>query len=192
MLEQRERIEEIIDVFEADGGELWRVLEDIAERPHRELTTIAPLVTPDEAESISPEDLAASIGEPDAVGLTFRKQDFLARGQKWRFLRVYDARNEISTDNAPNRFTAHFLRTLLSEVRRIQRQLEGASKNDEVNEAQLVEDARWLRRKLTGVLQRSELWLNARPLRDLPMDDQVLNHDHRYRRVMGAYIDLLG
>ncbi len=183
-----DRIDAIVDVFEADDGELWRVLQRIADAPHRALVARAPLVPIGEATGIDPQLLGQSIMEPGAIAMTRRSLHFVARGKRWRFLVVRDARSELIEDTIPNRFTAFFLRSLLQEVRRGLRILERAG--DAL--AEHVEDARWLRRRLQSALDGCDAVRLASPLIEVPHNDLSLHHDPRYRKVMLAYVELLG
>ncbi len=182
-----ERIDAIVDVFEADDGDLWRVLQRIAEAPHRALVARAPLVDVGEATAIDPQLIGQSIMEPGAVAITRRASHFNARGRRWRFLKVRDARSELTEDTIPNRFAAFFLRALLQEVRRALRILERGG----VAPVEVVDDARWLRRRLQAALDGCDAMRLATPLTEIPHDDLSLNHDPRYRKVMLAYVELL-
>ncbi|MDX9720799.1 MAG: DUF2357 domain-containing protein [Myxococcota bacterium] len=180
------RIDLIMDLFEDDGGELWRVFERILDAPHSMLQRRSELVPPSEAYDVSAQLLAASMLEPDALALTTRRGDFHARGGKWRFLRVFDERNEVTCDTVPNRFVATFLRTLLRELRAHGRDLERIQANPN-----LLLDVRALASRIEG-LARQELFASLGSLYELPHDNLVLSHDPRYRRVMLAQLELLG
>jgi len=181
------RLNTLIDTFEAGDGELWRTLEHLSNTPHRMLVSSTPLVDVSVATSIAPETLIDTILVPGGVGLTTRRRDFTMKGQKWRFLKAFDQRNELSFDTVPNRFVAHFLRALLTELRHMLRAFHQLGAPADVHE-----DARWLRRKLAAALEKNEAIRDAEPLQFVPHDDLVLNHDPYYHRILLAFADLLG
>jgi len=187
------RLRRVIDVFEADGGMLWRVLEHIAEHPHRALRTETPLVSPGLAENLRAERIGETALEPDAMALTERRPHYTdpEKGRRWRFLRVIDERQVITYDTVPNRFAAHFLRTVAREVRRTLRLLERASAPLDEELELVVEDAKYVLRRVRAALDGTDALTHASRITDVPIGNLVLRHDPYYRHLLSAYLELL-
>ncbi len=183
----RDEVARIHAVFNADGGRLWRALEAIQDAPHKVLMPHTLLVAPGEATAISSELLANSTLEPDGIAITHRRRDFVARGEKWRFLKVYDEQNQISYDTPPNRFVRHFLRAVINHLRQLQRQV---TRLNGRGCAEVRGELARLLARLRALIDTSTVLAQSAPLLVLPLDDLSLNHDPRYRIVLMAYLDL--
>ncbi len=182
-----DRVRLIQETFDADKGALWRALDQIAETPHRALLIEYPLVSSGEAESIVPERMLDSLLEPEAVSITGRRAHFKHRDQSWRFLQVFDQRARATEATLPNQVTAYLLRMLLTELRRHLPILRAQGESGHG----ALDDALRLQRRLHGLLQRSDALNQAQALRELPLDNNVLNHHPLYRQVLFAYLKLL-
>lgn len=190
-----DRIWHISAVCERDKGALWRVLTHITEEPHRTLAIERPFVDVGEASAITADMLTESLLEPEAVSFTHRKAHFTKGGEKWRFLKVYDERARLHHDTAPNQVTAHFLKITLNALRTCLKALAKARRQvsappPEWGEA-LTEGQR-LRRRLQAMFHRHEAIELASRLDRIPLNNLVLNHDPNYRRVLHAYLDVVG
>lgn len=187
------RIERIVAELDADDGALWRALERIAENPHRTLRRERPRVSPAEARALRADSLLESLLEPGALGLSVRRPHFVSFDQRrWRFLRVVDERNALFWDTPPNRFVAHWIRTVCGALRHTARRL--ARLPVEVRRgrvAEAIEDARFVERRLHTLLVDTPALLGASRIDHVPHDNLVLRHDPRYRRVVQASLETL-
>jgi hypothetical protein len=183
------RVRFLQNLLEANRAALWRALNQIAEAPHRALLTEYPLVDAGEAEAIASDLTLDTLLEPEAVSITERRAHFDHKGLRWRFLKAYDQRSRPTESTLPNHVTAHLLRALLTELRGLLHRLRADAHSDRAAVAAL-DVAATLQRRLHGLLQRSDALSLAPVLRDLPLDNNVLNGHPLYRQVLDALLTL--
>ena len=105
----RDHIKQIYAIF-AHRPALWTALRAISAAPHVVLRVTTPFVGVGEAKNIEASSLALSAMQSGALSYTDRMRHFTCKGEKWRFLNVYDRRVERNDDIPANRFVVHFIR----------------------------------------------------------------------------------
>ena len=105
----RDHIKQIYAIF-AHRPALWTALRAISAAPHVVLRVTTPFVGVGEAKNIEASSLALSATQSGALSYTDRMRHFTCKGEKWRFLNVYDRRVERNDDIPANRFVVHFIR----------------------------------------------------------------------------------
>lgn len=175
-------------VFSADRNALWRALDDIAERPHRELIKEIPKVVPARVDAMAPHLLGQSVTQPGAVTPTDRRAHFRTPGRKWRYLKVLHEESRLSFDTLPNQLVAHFIRLLLRRLREHQRSLRELPESLERDAT--VQKMRRIRTRLTAILERGEALRQASAPDRLAFNNLTLRNEPRFARVLKAYLTL--
>lgn len=180
--DDRHRIEQIYALFSSRPA-LWMALRAVSASPHVVLRVSTPFVGVGEAKNIEASTLAASALESGALAYTDRMRHFTCRGEKWRFLRVFDRRIARSDDNPANRFVVYFVQYALKLLKDCMR----LSCDDEIL-CDLYPEFRRYAARMHAIWETLSPSLRAKPLMQLPLDDQVLQFHPNYRVILDAYL----
>ena len=131
------------------------------------------------------EQLFRSISEPRAIAETDRREHFQICGKKWRIHHVYDRQIIKSVDIPANRFLVFFLKSMIRYIRNLSNKMSLDYQNDQV-----IYELNRILRRLDSVLLSLPRELLQLPLASLPLDDQVLQFDSRYRVILRTYLSL--
>lgn len=178
----RQRVRQIYAIF-SQRPALWTSLRAIAAAPHAVLSVSSPFVGVGQAKNIEASSLALSALQSGALAYTDRMRHFTCRGQKWRFLNVFDRRIERCDDNDANRFIAYFIRyacRLLKDCARI------VIDDEELSEYE--PRFRSLAARMHALFASLSPRFRDAPLARLPLDDQILQFHPYYRVALDAYL----
>ena len=176
-------MESILSIFERPA--LWLALRAVCDHPHSELRVEKPFVGVGEAKLLEASLLGASALEPGALATTEKMRHFVCRGEKWRFLRVFDRRVIRQEDLPANRFVAHFVRYGIHVLREA---AYGVCQEEGMSE--YLPEVLGVIRKLRGCWENLSPSFKNSPLRELPLDDQLLQFEPRYHVILEAYLDM--
>ena len=178
----RDHIKQIYAIF-AHRPALWTALRAISAAPHVVLRVTTPFVGVGEAKNIEASSLALSATQSGALSYTDRMRHFTCKGEKWRFLNVYDRCVERNDDIPANRFVVHFIRYSTRLLKDCARQV--------VTDEILCEyEARFRRlaARIHAIGSALSPHLQTATLSRLPLDDQILQFHPHYRVVLDAYL----
>lgn len=178
----RDHIKQIYAIF-AQRPALWTALHAISSSPHVVLRVATPFVGVGEAKNIDAASLAFSAMQSGALAYTDRMRHFTCKGEKWRFLNVYDRRVERDCDIPANRFVAYFIRFGTRLLKDCARQVIA----DEIL-GDYEERFRRLAARLHAIGSAFSPQLQTTQLDRLPLDDQILQFHPHYRVVLDAYL----
>ncbi|MGI5830373.1 MAG: hypothetical protein ACOX8U_09430 [Bradymonadia bacterium] len=179
-----EKIAALLEIFDADPA-LWVSLSAVAQNPQNKLLVSTPFVGVGSAHAIEAAQLGRSAIEQGSIETTKRQKHFMARGAKWRFLRVFDRRVERSTDIPANRFVSYFVRKSIQTLKHYASIIPNYDLDYDYLPAFL-----YIIRRLNAIYDSIEPAMRRATLLTLPLDDQVLNFDPKYRRILNAYLAL--
>lgn len=179
-----EKIEAILEIFDNDPA-LWVALMAVAQSPQKKIFVETPYVSVGEAASIEASLLGRSAMEAGSIETTRRQKHFMAHGMKWRFLKVFDRRVLRSEDIPANRFVSYFIRRSVQALKQFSAILASYELEYDYLPAIL-----FIIRRLNAVYDSITPSMRRAELSSIPLDDQLLNFDPKYRRILNAYIAL--
>ena len=158
-------------------------MRGIGENPQHELRVSSPFVDLGEAGALDASMLALSTIEAGSLSITNRMRHFTAFDKKWRFLKVFDRRIERYDLTPANQFVAFFVRYAIKRLREFM----ASMPRTEALEDYIPPFLRIIRR-LNGVWSILSPSFRHAPLRELPLDNQLLQFDPRYHVVLNTYL----
>ena len=177
-----ERLKGLLEIFDEKPA-LWVALRSIANHPQQELAVETPFVDVGSAHALDASMLGVSAFQPSSIAPTGRMAHFTSHGEKWRFLRVYDRRIVRRECTPANMFVAFFVRYSI----RLVRTFAFANAHDpEIGE--FFPDLLRIVRRLNGVWDTLSDGYKYAQLREIPLDNQLLQFDPHYHVVLQAYL----
>lgn len=180
MSELVESAERLLDLFTAPS--FWIALQGIVDHPQQELRVETPYVGVGEAASLDASMLGQSASQPGSLAISERMAHFKHRGDKWRFLNVYDRRIVRFDNTLANRFVAYFVRYAIKRLRPVA----AALAIDEKGALYVPEFLRIIRR-LNAVWSQLPDSFKYTPLREMPLDHPFLQFDPKYHIILKTY-----
>ena len=176
------RLDRALEIF-ADRPALWVALRAVCDHPHQVLKVETPYVGVGEAKNLEASLLGVSALESGALAYTEHMRHFTSRGEKWRFLKVFDRRVVQCDDNDANRFVAFFVRSSL----KLLKQLSFAAAADDTR-CDYFQEILHLVRRMNLVLDALSPTFKYARLRVLPLDNQLLQFHPQYHVILESYL----
>jgi predicted component of viral defense system (DUF524 family) len=171
----------LIDLFSRPA--LWVALRAVCDHPQQELRVETPFVDVGQAAALDPALLGASAHQPGALAITERMPHFTQRGQKWRFLKVFD-RRIIRRDLMPaNQFVAYFVRYSIKLIKGFAYSI---AADDEMLE--YFHEFLYIIRRLNSVWDSLSPSFKHAQLTVIPVDNQLLQFDPQYHVILQTYL----